>query len=592
MPSKDLKRVALAHPKKTEKDAFPRERIGLLKHFFELSKDASPKLLLVTTFQLDGEFLEDEVFGQVPEVCKTLLIYSPFSTNSNFQVKAERSNIRLTRARSRVFHPKFILAISGTDLLVGVGSANLTRGGWGGVNQELFHFFVNSRDFYLTKHMPTLDGTILRSCHEYLDKLAAELHPSSYRDRESIEDMQKVLGNVDTKTKAHDERKLLYNYSKSLLDVLKDIPRKQLISIHIFSPIHFDQTDSEDQDEFCENDYKLFDYFRGLFMGKNKPDISFYSSNDVAMNFLGQRGVKFFKNNVSNRSHLKLVALLTTKHAYILSGSANFSVNAFLKTPSSGGNSELMILERRNLKEWNAIKRSLVGESPKEQIGAPIKLRAKPEDSPEFEIWQIDIEKTKSGHQAHIYCNPFIKGCHSVQLLYNSGHKKIVISVSKPLETFNCIGKQWQELIEDGPLFVVSRKGHKDFVIPVNYDRGDCFGEPMTDMDREYADLFSFIGLRWSRRNAIDDPRQTGPDIGELDDREPENVFQSQNDRFYHEWKHIDRKLRQVDEELKNVYREKIKDFVDLNKARHSDSRKDALLTEVQIKFIENRMLK
>jgi hypothetical protein len=132
--------------------------------------------------------------------------------------------------------------------------------------------------------------------------------------------------------------------------------------------------------------------------------------------------------------------------------------------------------------------------------------------------------------------------------------------------------------------------GYKDFVVPVNYDHGDCNGEPMTGMDREYADLFSFIGLRWSRRNAVEDPRQ-GPDGGELDDGEPENVYQAKNDRFYHEWKHIDRKLRQVDEELGDIYREKIKAFVDLNKERLGDG-KDALLSDVQIKFIENRMLK
>lgn len=115
-----------------DKTSFPCKE-GVLKYFFSRTKLSSPKLLLLTTFHMDMEFLVNEVINQIPYDCMSLIFYSPFATNKFFyNIAAERKNIRFIRARSTVFHPKFLLATSGSSILVGLGSANLTKGGWGG----------------------------------------------------------------------------------------------------------------------------------------------------------------------------------------------------------------------------------------------------------------------------------------------------------------------------------------------------------------------------------------------------------------------------------------------------------------------------
>ena len=597
-----------------DKNSFPFKE-GVLKYFFSKTKLQSPKLLLLTTFHVDMEFIVNEVLSQVPYDCRAIIFYSPFTSNqTGYNIASERKDIRFVKARTTVFHPKFLLAISGCNALIGLGSANLTRGGWGGHNQELWHLYGNMQDELLNKHIPAMKNSISGFCNEYLKILMDhEVHPNSKEDRRILNNMKIIMSQITPKKKSHNQKndpEIVHNYKKSFMTFIKERKIRNLRHMHIFSPIHFRNVPSEDEhisvhDQTTEEiKYDLFNDFIKLFPDRQKAAIYFYSSDDVDKSFQnGTPRIKFYKNLLYPKSHLKAIVFeKSNKKAYMLSGSANFSINAFRKRPPEG-NSELMLYSDVTYK-WPKLREVIIGKTLEEQKGVDYPEITQPRKKLISVIDQMDVFKisNKDSYEVHIYKNPKIESSIRVSIQYLIPNEEPIgkirklpkIFLTKPLTKILCNG-QWKTLRNDRPLICSYKFKGFEFCFFVNYNFSSEDDENLTDAEREYADLFNFFGYRWEKGYSTTSKTAYRED-GNEDDAEPENRYQSINDRFYHDWKHIYQTIKEYKnkKDMKLQYltaKLKIKIFLDDYERNNGTSTEDSKLTPLHIKFIKERIL-
>jgi hypothetical protein len=351
-------------------------------------------------------------------------------------------------------------------------------------------------------------------------------------------------------------------------------------------------------------DYPLFKELLSLFPERRRASISFYSSDEVSKEFLRRDlPITFYKN--PQRSHLKALIFETPKKTYMLSGSANFSINALRKRVSNGGNSELMLYDDISAK-WPKIREIIVGKFFEKQKGKDYCSITKPTKTPISIVNQMDVlkvyRKKRICYEVHIYKNPKITSSKQVNIKYSLGdeesqekrRKLPKVTLKKHLTKITC-SAQWLRLITERPLICFYDAEGFEFSFPVNYNFDDSGENIQTDFEREYADLFSFFGYKWKRGN-LTTPKALPSDINDIDDTEPENRYQSINDKFYHDWKHIFRLLktykRKKDMRLQyRISKLKIEDFLkNYEKDIRPFSEKD-YLTTVQIRFIKEQIL-
>ena len=553
-----MKSVALVKTKNLNVVPDGSYKRGLLQNFFTLNRADFPKYLLLTTFNMNPEFMEEYVYSQIPVNCTTLIFYSPFRNDGGLACSSQgRKNIRFIRAKSTVFHPKFMLAISGQNILMGVSSANLTNGGWGGLNQEAVHLFadVERKDAGYSS-IPRFSCEMAEFCIKYLEIVGErELYPRMSRDRELLQHIKSILSHKQTTLMNYGKIHIMHNYKESLFRQIRNAKIcPSLKKIHIFSPVHFnsipsqfDEGDDKDQ-QSIDND--LFDNFRGFFKDRSKASIDFYSSDEVAKDIIKRKKfVTFYRNKHSN-SHLKAYVFENQKKVILASGSANFSKSAWKRTPSRGGNSEIMIMEDIT-KEWKGIQRELAGKSEKQEGVTVVEKRKYTEEGSFVTIiHQMDVSRiSMDEHRVMIYALPELKRIKKIILeYYESGddkkRKTQPLNIRKNRNEFKARGRLLR-LVKARPLFVSYRQEHRDITVIVNYDYDDLDDEVYSPIENEYMDLFSYFGFRWKRggSNPMIIGNKGRRQADDSDDSEIRNNYQSVHDKFYHDWKKIFRTL-------------------------------------------------
>jgi hypothetical protein len=488
----------------------------------------------------------------------------------------------------------------------------------GGLNQELWYLFGSMPDKLFSNYIPPMKNHIAQFCDDYLDILMRhEIHPLSKIDERILQNL-KVSINPRISMKDTSQRKeypkIIHNYYKSFVSFIKEKKIRNLRHIHIFSPIHFNGIPSAEEivDDIDKNnakliqriDYPLFKEFLALFPDKKKASISFYSSDEVNKEFLNKDlPITFFKN--PQRSHLKAIIFDTPQKTYMLSGSANFSINAFRKRVLNGGNSELMLYSDISGK-GPKMREIIVGKSSEIQKGINYPPIMQSTRMPISIVNQMDVFKVRRKkricYEVHIYKNPKIKSSQQVSIRYSplnedSKEKRRnlpKVSLKNQMTKITC-SAPWMTLIEERPLICFYGKQGFEFSFPVNYNFDDSDEEPQTDFDREYADLFSFFGYKWKKGNSTT-TKTSRNDNNDEDDAEPKNRYQSINDKFYHDWKHIYWVLKtyKKKKEMRLQYRAsklKIEDFLRNYEKDIRSSTDDGYLTPVQIKFIKENIL-
>lgn len=201
---------------------------------FAPTEDIQHAFLLTYTF--DGEFIEDTERGLLEAIwqrnCDNVLVLRDGKAVLT-EKRAHRYSVINAAYSRRTFHPKLLLLLASSEILVVIGSANLTQGGLGG-NLELVG------NYRLTQSSGPL--AFFQSLRRYLDEnyLQRELALASPQQRagfaQLIRDFDRFLAEVRV-GKSPVEPIFLHNYDQPLLpQIIQTLPGKNLDAIWIVSP--------------------------------------------------------------------------------------------------------------------------------------------------------------------------------------------------------------------------------------------------------------------------------------------------------------------------------------------------------------------
>ncbi|GIK36910.1 MAG: hypothetical protein BroJett011_07430 [Chloroflexota bacterium] len=191
---------------------------------------------LFLTYGFDGEMIEDAERGPLEMIwwrnCENILVLRDGKAVLTEKQSHRYSVINAAYSR-RTFHPKLMLLLTPSEVLVGLGSANLTRGGLEN-NLELVNIYRLTRS--------SGPFTFFQSVREYLGKdyLQRELTATSNQQRAAFEllcrDFDRFLAEVKV-ARPPVEPLFLHNYDQPLWpQIVQALPGKKLEMVWIVSP--------------------------------------------------------------------------------------------------------------------------------------------------------------------------------------------------------------------------------------------------------------------------------------------------------------------------------------------------------------------
>jgi hypothetical protein len=198
---------------------------------------STPRRAVLCTYDLDPSRFEDVV---LPELTKrrrwfrTLVLADAASLQKHGVLgqRSAASTYELAPVRvagSGVFHPKLIVLQAGAEVLVGIGSGNLTAGGLGG-NLELMMFATNEGT----------DGAALaESAIQFLDDLRTTRRvtlPASAR---------RFLERICRSTRARTGGPVLHSLARPLIAQLPPGRPGRVTRVHVMSPWHSTSSDTD-----------------------------------------------------------------------------------------------------------------------------------------------------------------------------------------------------------------------------------------------------------------------------------------------------------------------------------------------------------
>ncbi|WP_347109609.1 hypothetical protein AAHB33_03070 [Paenarthrobacter sp. S56] len=300
--------------------------VQALLHELEASGDWDVQEGLFLTFNVDLAFLERGVLGlcQSMGARVTVIADAGMWHPDPLAMKGAGTEYLVGFAsHSGAFHPKLTLLVGEDRVLALIGSGNLTMGGWQH-NSELWNVLraedgqAPSALFDLAKWLEQLpDRVRLASDHAAaLNRVAARLRTT-----------------LNRLTPTDDGAQLVTNLDRSFLSQLPGGPVDELT---LYAPFI---------DEHAGAVGALVERFPTPKLTLVvQPGLTVVEPQALASVLKSQGGVTMIADTSGRYRHAKLVEWRRGAHRQVLTGSANLSAAAMLKTVSSGGNVELGIL--------------------------------------------------------------------------------------------------------------------------------------------------------------------------------------------------------------------------------------------------------
>jgi HKD family nuclease len=297
------------------------------------------------TYTCDLQFLESYLL-HLPgmALCDNISIFTDISTyrsfgDTGFAPRHLNKKYLVTPLHtSGVFHSKLYVLASEKRAMIAIGSANLSREGMSS-NLEI------STIFEISEKNRTY-ATILKTALEYLLRLSILSH--SEQARQQILHLQSVCSNLlAPENDSPGNLAFLHNLDESLLKNIISVTDPESVSrCRIISPFFDSQLHA--LSEFCR-------FFP-------KADIEIYVQQakstlpiPVLESFNQLHRVKVFVfEGLDRYMHGKAIILDTLEESYLLSGSANFTTPALLKT-APAGNYEISLFGQIDPQSANAI---------------------------------------------------------------------------------------------------------------------------------------------------------------------------------------------------------------------------------------------
>ena len=229
------------------------------------------------------------------------------------------------------FHPKLYILVGERAASIVVASANLTIYGCRS-NFEVV-------DLLGLGASETPDRSAFRDCIGFLEAMSRLLPTGSDRIRQPLEDTQQALERLVTGTTGPDSgTRLLHTLQQPLIEqVVEQVPPDQVDEITVVSPFY------DPRGRALRTLVDWYDRAQIRTILASADDANMDGASLVELeDRLGIEQAIF--PNGDRRLHAKLYAFKGLERAWLLSGSANLSSAAWLKSAESGGNVEVVTL--------------------------------------------------------------------------------------------------------------------------------------------------------------------------------------------------------------------------------------------------------
>ena len=268
-----------------------------------------------------------------------------------------------------VFHAKIVLACSDAKISLIMTSANLTPQGYA-VNAEL----CTAVDIL---HEEKSHYPFLSDVEDFLKLLEPRI--SSNPHRQQIKRLREKCG-FPTSLVTNSSTGFLHNMKKPILDQLREAVEEDVRQAFVVSP-------------FFSQREKLYQHFSDLF-GHTKLLVE-VGNNNAPVNLLrSNRNFEFLSifNKQNRPLHAKAIILETKSFSHCLSGSANFTESALLRTADEG-NVEACFLRKERPSYFDYLFRGDFGTThiTPDQV-KPVELPPeRPETRPDLRILQATV---------------------------------------------------------------------------------------------------------------------------------------------------------------------------------------------------------
>jgi len=298
------------------------ECIDLLDEIYRIKADSE---LLITSFKYNQYFFEKHIFTHFKNKTFPILLidYNEYQNNVLEFYKSRYAEIKYLIEPVKVpgcFHPKIFLSVSDDEVVLFIGSNNLTPQGYLSNLESIITVRINfkcSEDVYL-----------LRDIKEVLTHIK-ELVSSETHKKRIDKIIKKIPEFSDSKKR---DSWILSNIKKDLFSQIKHIINEDIEAITVICP-YFSQNKK---------------FYEDVLSFTKKLEIIIQSkTNDLPKEELRDLDIIYKEIKIPNNRflHSKLIIFRTKDFEYLLSGSANFSSSA-LRQPSRNGNVEICVLSK------------------------------------------------------------------------------------------------------------------------------------------------------------------------------------------------------------------------------------------------------
>ena len=283
----------------------------------ELKK--KPSLCVLTTFEFGLKFFDNYILKNLPE--DTYLIIDRSKVD---EVNNEPSNRFLSKMGNKiifidtpngVFHPKMVLLLKDKKGCCYISSANLTKKG-----------YMRNAEFVAKSY----DNVVIAEAISFLINLLNNYGIGSASDK-LLEKLKQITVSSD---EINNEKniKVVNNLEQPILSQINSFFNgKKIDEVYIISP-------------YLDNSFmKLISKLRDITNGAKVTLVVQRNVNNYDQSIIGKNNIKLLAGGDEDRFLHSKIIYFKGENDYILSGSANFTSNALLKS-SKDGNIELNTL--------------------------------------------------------------------------------------------------------------------------------------------------------------------------------------------------------------------------------------------------------
>ena len=317
------------------------DKISLVDSFF--SKSGAFECAILCTFGLNLHFFENYLLKQnALYYCDNICIFTDYSVYNNFLNENYRQHPRWLNKKYLVsplktngfFHSKLYIIASEKKVLIGIGSANLTRDGIAS-NLELVSVFEVLKD-------DLTYARVLQSSIDYVGRLAV-----LSKSRKAIEqaNLLKDICIPFYKNGSPGEIELIHNLDIPLLEQIKEkFQNNKIHKIHVISPFFDDKLAPLE---------KILNFFPNssvdIYVQQSRSNFPLHRFDNLGKDV----NLRLYKNT-DRYLHGKSLIFESKDKIFMYCGSANFTKSALLSL-SREGNFEVGLIGSIDDKVFNNI---------------------------------------------------------------------------------------------------------------------------------------------------------------------------------------------------------------------------------------------